>query len=45
MSNSATAELKPAENFGLPVAATAAMQRVFAQHPGIRQAIVYGSRA
>jgi len=45
VSNSVTADLKPAANFGLPVAAIAAMQRVFAQHPGIRQAIVYGSRA
>lgn len=45
MSNSAAAGLEQSGDFGLPAAAIASLQRVLAQHAGIRQAIVYGSRA
>ena len=45
MRNSAVAGGDQPSDFGLPAAAIASLQRVFAQHTAIHQAIVYGSRA
>ena len=45
MGKSVVAGLDQSTDFGLPAAAIASLRSVLAQHAGIRQAIIYGSRA